>query len=595
MKHLLKNILSKRIFNRLVTQFIFSHAVLASFSVALVGFFLLTATNTFIKKSVADNQLEIARRSAQEIYYFVQNTFNTLHIAAKIPDVYLLQPFNQNRILTMLKLDNEYFRKLIIIDTLLTITASTDIGEAGFLYKSSPPLPEHLLKNQYISPVYIINDRPVITVSVSITQYGKYVGQLAAEVDVSLIWELVDKLSQRLPDGIMYIVSDQGKLIAHTNRRLVYSNEDLTIFPFITYLLQNNEGTDTYRDPYIEGKKMVCAYTPVPELNWGIVVAQTESRAFSVSREILYKLIIIIIGSIIFALLLGILITRNLVQPLKRLVEGVQRVSSGAPSSRIDIPTTEELAVLAKEFNTMTENLENVQKKLRKAERLATMSKFASVVAHEIRNPFNSIVINMRVLKQGMQKGEDPKQLEKFINAIDAEIRRIDGLIQHYLSFIKPAELYAAPVDLNILIDELILAQNARAANQSVSITHTTNEESIIIQADSNQLKQAFLNIMLNALQAMPNGGALTISVQAYHTVPEYESMVRIDFTDTGIGIEPEYLPEIFEIFFTSKTTGTGIGLAVTQQIIQMHNGKIEVTSAPRKGTTVTIYLPKER
>ena len=100
---------------------------------------------------------------------------------------------------------------------------------------------------------------------------------------------------------------------------------------------------------------------------------------------------------------------------------------------------------------------------------------------------------------------------------------------------------------------------------------------------------------MLNALQAMPNGGALTISVQAYHTVPEYESMVRIDFTDTGIGIEPEYLPEIFEIFFTLKTTGTGIGLAVTQQIIQMHNGKIEVTSAPRKGTTVTIYLPKER
>jgi len=589
----LKKILPKNIFNKIVSQFIFSYVFLVSLSIVFVGFFLITETNNFIKKSVSENQLEIARRSAKEIYYFVHNTFDILSYATTTNEINEMQPFKQQRILDELQINNKFYRKIFVVDTTGSIISTTEIGVKDTLYKETEIYNSASQLSQYISPVNIKDKRPVITVARRIMQFERKVGILAAEVDVSFIWELVDSLSYNVPGGLVFIVSDKGKVIAHPNRILVYNNEDFSGLPFMGHLLSYNEGTRLFKDPYNNNEPMLCAYKPVEELRWGIVVSQTKSEAFAVSRGILIKLIYIVIGSIIFASILGILITRNLVQPLKRLVEGVQRVSEGAVPGRIDIPRTDELATLAHEFNNMTENLEKIRKKLQMAERHATMTRFASVVAHEIRNPFNSIVINMRVLKRGMEKHENPERLEQYMEMIDQEINRIDGLIRNYLSLTKPGEFKPAPTDLNVLLDDLILSHHAKAVNQSIRIERESEEESLIIPADADQLKQAFLNIILNSIQAMPDGGMLKIAVLVHHDNKKHPSTVKVLFQDTGVGIKPEHLPDVFEFFYTSKPSGTGLGLAVTQQIIRMHHGTIEITSAPNHGTTVSVYLPK--
>ena len=130
---------------------------------------------------------------------------------------------------------------------------------------------------------------------------------LAAEVRLNFVWDLVDSLSNNIQGGYMYIVSDKGTVIAHPDYKLAINNEDFSSFGFIQDLLADNEGTDVYTDPFNENEPMFCSYTPVRELHWGIVVAQSESEAFEASRNMLYKLIYIIIGSIIFAGFLGII------------------------------------------------------------------------------------------------------------------------------------------------------------------------------------------------------------------------------------------------------------------------------------------------
>ena len=592
----LRKLFRTKILNKIVTQFVFSHVFLAVLSIALVGFFLLSEINSFITQSVKNNQLEVARRSASEIYYFVSNTLNNLSFATKFRDVYLMQSIDQQVVLDEMQTNNkEIYRKIFVTDTTGTIVSTTEFGAVGLIDEDFPYLDDQPLGSPYISPVNIIDDRPVITVSTPIIQYDRFVGNLSAEIDVGFIWDLVDSLSKKIPGGQVYIISDNGTLIAHPTLSYVYNNENLASFAFVQNLLDNNEGTDTYEDLLANGETMICAYTPVKELKWGIVVAQTQSVAYSVYRDILQKWILIIAGSIVIALVLGIIITRNLVQPLKKLVEGVQRVSEGSSPGTIEIPHTEELATLAREFNHMTENLESVQKKLQMAERLATMSKFASVVAHEIRNPFNSVVINLQVLKRDIRKKEPPDRLEQHMDVIDSEIRRIDDLIQNYLSFTKPREFDPHDTDLHILLDEIILAQHARAEKQSVRIERETDHDSLIIPADEDQLKQAFLNIMLNSFQAMPKGGSLKIAVLADHNGGgDCDGTVKIVFEDSGIGIEPDNLPKVFDFFYTSKTTGTGLGLAVTQQIIEAHHGTINISSTPDHGTAVTVLLPKE-
>ena len=339
---------------------------------------------------------------------------------------------------------------------------------------------------------------------------------------------------------------------------------------------------------------MICAYIPVPELYWGVVVAQDEAVALAVSREILTRLIFIIIGSIILASVLGIVITRNLVQPLKSLVEGAQNVSKGALHSRITIPRTDELATLAKEFNIMTENLEKTQSKLQMAEQLATVSKFASVIAHEIRNPFNSIVINIQVLKRGMEKKENKERLEQYLEIIDSEIKRIDDLIENYLNISRPQEFKPESIDIDVLLDELILANHAKAVKQHIKVERKSELESPNIVGDQDKLKQAFLNIILNSFQAMLDGGKLKISVTDTQHNWRKQTYVKVIFEDSGVGIDSSNMPNVFDYFYTSKTKGTGLGLPVTKQIIEMHYGSIDIISTPSHGTTVIINLPKE-
>jgi signal transduction histidine kinase len=231
-------------------------------------------------------------------------------------------------------------------------------------------------------------------------------------------------------------------------------------------------------------------------------------------------------------------------------------------------------------------------------------------VAHEVKNPLNAMMIHLELLRQkftvrpriaaaavahagaaGVVTAEaasvDSAAALQHVDIIAAEIRRLDEVVQGFLKFSRPEDLKLQPVSLTALLNEVIPIVRPEAARTGVQLV-VESEGTPPVNGDPAMLRQAFLNLSLNACQAMPNGGTLHIRSEAVRG-----RRVSITFTDTGVGIKPEHLQRIFDLYFTTREKGSGIGLSMVYRTVQMHDGEIEVQSTPGKGTTFRLLIPQ--
>lgn len=224
-------------------------------------------------------------------------------------------------------------------------------------------------------------------------------------------------------------------------------------------------------------------------------------------------------------------------------------------------------------------------RRLYRAERLATAGELAAGAAHEIRNPLTAIRSTIQYIRGDFT--EDSDRYEMITDVLD-EVDRIDDIVQGLLSFARREEPVLGMVDLAELVRHSAGMIRTRAGTQNVEVTvHTP--DSLRVQADSGLIRQVILNVMLNALQAMPDGGRLTVTAEAAGR----RAALRV--ADTGHGIAPEHLDRIFDPFFTTKKGGTGLGLSICYGIIERHGGQMEVESEPGVGTTMIIRLPERQ
>jgi signal transduction histidine kinase len=173
------------------------------------------------------------------------------------------------------------------------------------------------------------------------------------------------------------------------------------------------------------------------------------------------------------------------------------------------------------------------------------------------------------------------------VDVIAAEIRRLDEVVQGFLKFTRPEDLKLQPVNLRALFDEVVPIVRPEADRANVTLV-VDCDGSLEVNGDPGMLRQAFLNLALNACQAMPNGGSLSIKCGRTR-----RQRVSIVFSDTGSGIQPDHLNRIFDLYFTTRSGGSGIGLSMVYRTVQMHDGEIEVQSTPGKGTAFTVFLPQ--
>jgi len=241
--------------------------------------------------------------------------------------------------------------------------------------------------------------------------------------------------------------------------------------------------------------------------------------------------------------------------------------------------------------------LSQVHTTLNYSRKLAALGRLMAGVAHEVKNPLNAMTIHLELLKQKLAvrepitvpAGAGPARsvdLSKHVSIIADEIRRLDQVVVGFLKFARPDELKLQPVRLDTLVSDVVTTATPEAERRQVTFRVDCPPTLPPINADPGMLRQALLNLALNACQAMPDGGTLKIAAR-----PASRGRVEIDVEDTGVGIPPEHLSRIFDLYFTTKDKGSGIGLSMVYRIVQLHDGEVEVQSTPGMGTRFRLVL----
>jgi two-component system NtrC family sensor kinase len=227
------------------------------------------------------------------------------------------------------------------------------------------------------------------------------------------------------------------------------------------------------------------------------------------------------------------------------------------------------------------------QEQLLQSEKLAALGRLAASLAHEINNPLQALSSGLRLLNRPTLDQEKRKQ---YLAVAGREVERLIGIAERMIGFYRPATDAAASTDVHALLDEMLVLAGKELEHGKVEVRQVWADDLPMIHAMANQLKQVFLNLILNAAQAMPDGGTLTISTGR----AENGSAICVRFADTGHGIAPEHRDHIFEPFYTTREQGSGLGLSVSYSIVQQHGGRIEVESQPGQGAALTVTLPIE-
>ncbi len=230
------------------------------------------------------------------------------------------------------------------------------------------------------------------------------------------------------------------------------------------------------------------------------------------------------------------------------------------------------------------ESVRRIEDEIELSRRLAAIGRLTSGVAHEVKNPINAIVVHLEVLREKLQQ-IDP-DTRRHMDIIGSEIQRLDRVVQTLVDFTRPVELRLADIDLRRIIDDVILLATPDAERQGIHIARQPDLDPLPVKVDADLIKQAVLNVVLNGIQAMPEGGMLTIAAR------RDDGTAEVEIRDNGPGIPAEIRDKIFNLYFTTKQKGSGIGLAMTYRVMQLHNGSVEFESREGEGTTFRLRLP---
>ncbi len=591
-RHKIRRFLSRKISNRLIL----SYVALAVIPTVLISLYLIMLAQETVQEYIEQRNMETALRASNEINLFVRGPLTVLQSAALAGEMRNPGSFPQGELINRIIEEHPIFRKIFVLNDSGIVRETTKFGEENQDLSQQAFFVNAFAGEEYFSEVYPTESRfPVMTIAEPIRKYNRVVGVLAAEIDLNRIWTLVDQISIE-ETGIAFLVSADGKVIAHKNKEKVYNKVDYSGFDWFQRVRAGESGLV---DTILDDEEIVLAFTPIQSLNWGVFVQQSRSEAFRLARQLQFQVVFFVLLMAIVALVSGILYVETLTRPLDRLVAGAREIGAGNLEHKIETDSRDELGELAQEFNSMASSLSKNQKRLKRIEHLAALSRFASLVSHEIRNPLNAMSINMQILKRIIYRSDVTRERkEKYFKVLSSEMARINDLVTDFLSIARPPELDMHLSNIVEILDEVLLLQAPQARRNKIEIDKNYGAAFTRGRFDYDRLKQVFLNLIINAFEAMPEGGTLHIDVsnsEEKRADGEEDLRVLLEFRDTGEGIPREILDEVFEYYYTTKRAGTGLGLALAKQIVEAHSGIVYIKSSSDVGTSVFINLPVGR
>jgi signal transduction histidine kinase len=307
-------------------------------------------------------------------------------------------------------------------------------------------------------------------------------------------------------------------------------------------------------------------------------------------------LLVIIALSVALGLLASWLIARGLARPIRQLTGAMAVVGSGRLDHPVIATSRDEIGELARAFARMTDSLrqnvtklEQTQAQLVQSEKLASIGEMAAAVAHGLRNPLASL----RAAAQLVRRHPDAPSAGEHLDAIVEEVDRLDRRISHLLSFSRPAPYHPMAERVERLVESLLPAVAEPMRERAIELRLELPRDLPSVRVDPMQLEQALLELVSNALDAMPAGGQLHVAAESRNGGSPGGEVV-IEIGDTGPGIPAHVLPSVCEPFFTTRQEGTGLGLAIAKRYVEQNGGRLEIESSPGSGTRVRVRLPAE-
>jgi signal transduction histidine kinase len=302
------------------------------------------------------------------------------------------------------------------------------------------------------------------------------------------------------------------------------------------------------------------------------------------------------IMGILWGIGIGLFLARSITRPLYELVLKVKSATHGEFIEKVDIPDETELELLGTHVKKLIDkihetnwNLERSRKALIQSEKLASLGKIAAGFAHEIRNPLTAIKMILYSLQKEIPQSTETK---KDFFVIFKEMHRMENFLEDFLEFSKPPKPNFRSIQIRQVLNQTLNLMDSQIKKKKIRLITKFETDLPALFADEDQLKQVFINIILNAIQSMEKGDKLTIRTSKVRAIDSDREMMQIDIQDTGTGITPEMLDKIFDPFITNKEDGTGLGLFIVYQIVYNHGGYIEAVNNPDRGATFSIKLP---
>lgn len=379
----------------------------------------------------------------------------------------------------------------------------------------------------------------IITISVPYYRQGKVIGVVGVSIPIT---ELQKKLNviQVGRSGYAMLFTQDGKYISHPQINLTQDTGTLSQTPLFKFIMASGSGEGYFDKPSaVDSERKLHSFVALTEAPWYVVIVQ-PLREFEIKTNQIFERNL----SIIILLFVFIVVTIRYLSLMKDRIQAEQ---------------------------------------IQKAEKLALVGQLAAGVAHEIRNPLTSIKGFVQLIQ--VKEGKDIPEF--YLDTIVDELDRIDQIVGEMVVLAKPVPTKLTQLDLKSILQDTLHLMSPQAAMKDVRLSVESPENLLPIAGDANQLKQVFINLIKNAIEAMPEGGKVTITLGN-----QGNKGVEVRVQDSGPGIPEEYLEKLATPFFSTKEKGTGLGLMVTYRIVQNHKGEISVQSVSGQGSTFTIFFP---
>ena len=413
--------------------------------------------------------------------------------------------------------------------------------------------------------------------------------------DYSTLKRYIDTIAKDEDVKYVMILNLSGVVKMHNDPDMLGKvlNDPLTI----NSLKTKDPINQLYRLNLKEDVYDIAAPIMTEERRLGIVrIGISTKKMYSEITESRNRIIFMGIVAILVGITGSIIMARTISKPIKKLVKSAQAISQGNLDLKLDVTSRDEVGILTEAFRNMAGKLSRHINELIRTERLAVMGKIGANIAHEVKNPLDAIKGSAEYLQK---KYHEDKTITKFTTIIKDEINEVAQFLDEYLQFARPTTPQFAPININSVIDETLVLTENLIEQHYIKVNKELKTDLPLLLADSIQLKQVFMNIILNAIEAMPSGGDLTIrTFKEIHPEedrgkggPAGEKIV-VEFSDIGKGIPRENIEKIFDPFYTTKEEGSGLGLSISLSIIEKHKGRIVVTSEEGKGSVFRVNLP---